>query len=232
MSYNYIKERVRSSLHTGIDYVIPSHPLIGAVSGGVGYYTRLYTLTYSQASLVSIVQGQSKAFASTLFSLTPTFLENAFGFQSWSSSIGNFCGYFIAPFIVPETSSYMAERLPIISALTTSFTLNIIAQQFFGIPIKKEGKNVEHLIQSLKDMGVEIPLNSLNQKNKQACLSESIPSPFKDIVFPQEYLNCIESKLISTSIPPVSTVSSTNQSTLPKNQEPTKKLSDNLFEVI
>jgi hypothetical protein len=186
MSYNYVKECVRNTLHTGVDYVIPSHPLIGAISGGVGYYTHIWTLTNSPQKLVKFVEGQTTAFFSTAFSFSPTFLEELLGLQAWASSIGNFCGYLFAPFVVPQASHYLADRLPIAAALATSLTLNIIAQQFFGIKIKKEGKNIEHLVQSLKDIGIEIPSNT---KKPHIQTQESYQSPFKDIVFPSELSN-------------------------------------------
>lgn len=225
MHYNYVRECVRNTLHTGIDYVIPSHPLIGAVSAGVGYYTRQWTLTYSQAPLVKTLQGQFQQILTTAFSYTPAFIEEFLNLKGWASSIGNVCGYIIAPLFVPDASSYLSERFHLGSALATSLILNIIAQQFFGIKIKKEGKNIDQLIQSLKDLGVDIPL-SLPPKS----ILEPHPSPFKDIVFPGE-LNKITKNTpspptVSKKAPHLETLELKNSLKSPPKISSTKKKSD------
>ncbi|MBA3817070.1 MAG: hypothetical protein H0X29_11245 [Parachlamydiaceae bacterium] len=92
MSSSYIKEFVSGTLHTSFNYLIPSNTLIGAISGGVGFYTRALVITYPGIFSWG-VNGYYVGICSWGFSFAPTFLENHFDLKNRAIDIGNAIGF-------------------------------------------------------------------------------------------------------------------------------------------
>lgn len=179
MSYDYFKEFARNSLHTSIDYVVPSTPLIGAVSGGIGYCTRAFFLTCFPRGVIMGEQGKYTGYFTWAFGYAPSFVEKILMDNQWAPYLGEKIGFVKGIFAVPETTPYLAEQMAIGSALATSLTLNLIARKFFGV--KKENKKMEDLFMSLNKMGFELPSSPSKPK-----ITQPFRSPFMNIIFPDE----------------------------------------------
>lgn len=189
---------LRESFYTKIDYVIPTHPLIGAVAGFVGYYSHGWMTVYLPQVLVRVERAKYQAIFGWFASFAPTAIEQQLNLIHHASNFGSSFGSFCAPISLPTTITFIADNSHIIAALATSFTLNLIAQKFFGIPIKKEGKKVEHLIQSIDRMGIHAAPNQItsnqvasnpvasNPKQTLTPTQETCESFFKDISLPPE----------------------------------------------
>lgn len=184
MSYSYLRECLSNGLHNGIDYVIPTHPLIGAIAGYVGYYSYGWMIVYSPQILVSAERGKFQAIFGWFASCAPTYMEQKLNLSYHASNFGSWLGGFSAPVSLPTTIAFLADKSHIIAALATSLILNLIAQRFFGIPIKKEGKKVEHLMQSLDRMGISMAQNT--RYTPPPSTQATCDSFFKDIHLPPE----------------------------------------------
>lgn len=188
MTYTYIKECFRDLMHTGIDYAIPSTPLIGAISGGVGFLAHNWVVVYFPQAIIKGEQEKVSTYFHWAFNFIPTSVNIFFELNEKAPTLGWALGFIQGLLTAPTISLYHAERVAIGSSLATSVLLNVIAANIFGIKIKKEGRTVADLQTSIDKMGIKLPmsLSDYQKRQEEPQKTPTIEEICKDIKFPIE----------------------------------------------